>query len=110
MARGKERKKILAGQLLEEELDISLAELCRACGVPADWITELVNEGVLEPRGRRSTHWRFSGTSVQRVQVVLRLQRDLDVNLSGAALALDLMEEIHSLRARLRALEYAGRP
>ena len=36
---------------------------------------------------------------------VIRLQHDLRVNLAGAALALDLLDEIDQLRARLRALD-----
>jgi chaperone modulatory protein CbpM len=34
----------------------------------------------------------------------LRLQHDFDIDLAGAALALDLLDEIEALRARLRAL------
>jgi chaperone modulatory protein CbpM len=34
----------------------------------------------------------------------LRLQRDFDIGLAGAALALELMDEIESLRFRLRAM------
>jgi chaperone modulatory protein CbpM len=36
--------------------------------------------------------------------MALRLQRDLDIDLAGAALALELLDEIESLRARLRAM------
>jgi chaperone modulatory protein CbpM len=42
---------------------------------------------------------------VRRVEIALRLQRDLQVNLAGAALALDLLEETQRLRARLQSLE-----
>lgn len=99
---------VIAGSVLEEENDLSLSELCRACGMHAEWIVALVEEGVLEPRGRGMAHWRFAGASLRRVQMVRRLQDDLHVNLSGAALALDLLEEIRSLRARLMALERRG--
>jgi chaperone modulatory protein CbpM len=37
---------------------------------------------------------------VQRVQTAIRLQQDLGVNLAGAALALDLLEELQELRCR----------
>ncbi|MFZ2170689.1 MAG: chaperone modulator CbpM [Methylococcaceae bacterium] len=33
-----------------------------------------------------------------------RLQRDLGVNLAGIALALDLMEELESLRAQMKII------
>src|SRR3569832_1514392 len=63
----------LAGELMEE-MNLTLGELCRVCGVHAEWIAALVEEGVLEPRGRGMAHWRFTGGSVRRVQVVRRLR------------------------------------
>lgn len=86
---------------LDEAPLITLAELCRACTVHAEWVIELVEEGVITPAGRRREQWRFYGESLQRVLVVQRLQRDLGVNLAGAALALELMEELTRLRRRL---------
>jgi chaperone modulatory protein CbpM len=91
----------LTGDVLDEELELTLAELCRACRLSTDEVYELVQEGVVEPRGRTSAHWRFQGTSVRRVHRAVRLHNDLGVNWPGAALALDLLEEIETLRARL---------
>jgi chaperone modulatory protein CbpM len=34
----------------------------------------------------------------------MRLQRDLGINLAGIAVALDLLDEVETLRARLRRL------
>jgi chaperone modulatory protein CbpM len=52
----------------------------------------------MDLRGGERTHWRFSGRSLHRAQVARRLHEDLDVNLPGIALALDLLEEIERLR------------
>jgi chaperone modulatory protein CbpM len=57
-----------------------------------------VAEGVIEPHGEERARWRFTGRSVIRTQVAVRLCEDLDVNLPGVALALDLLEEIERLR------------
>ena len=94
----------LAICILEEQTQLTLADLCRACAVHAERIIELVDIGLLEPRGREPARWRFSGASLQRARRALRLQRDIGVDLAGAALALELLDEIESLRARLRAL------
>lgn len=91
---------LLSGELLEEDAELSLAELCQACRVPAEEIVELVGEGIIEPLGRGERHWRFHAVSVRRVHCARRLQRDLGVNLAGAALALDLLEELERLRHR----------
>jgi len=95
----------ISGILLDDEAELSLGDLSRACRVHADWIIELVDEGILEPTGEDTAHWHFSGTSLMRARTVLRLQHDLDVNLSGAALVLDLLDEVESLRARLRLFD-----
>ena len=90
--------------ILEEQTQLTLADLCRACAVHAEQIIELVDIGVLEPLGREPARWRFGGVSLHRARRALRLQRDIGIDLVGVALALELLDEIDSLRARLRAL------
>ncbi|MGD8631038.1 MAG: chaperone modulator CbpM [Gammaproteobacteria bacterium] len=95
-------KTLLSGDLLDEDVELTLGELCRTCQLPAERVYELVEEGIIEPLGREPAGWRFRWTSVRRVRCALRLEHDLGVNLAGAALALDLLEELNRLRARLR--------
>ncbi len=99
------REEILTGLLLDEESTLTLGELSCACTVHAEWIIELVDEGILEPTGDDIAHWRFSGPCLHRAHTTMRLQRDLEINLAGAALVLDLMDEIETLRSRLHVLE-----
>lgn len=93
--------------LILDEEEITFAELTRTCRVHAEWVVELVDEGVIEPRGVRegtqAPHWRFSATSIVRVEKARRLQRDLGVNLPGVALALELLDRIDALEQRLRS-------
>lgn len=104
MAKG-DLLKLLSGEIFEEEIELSLAELCRACQLPAERVVELVDEGVIEPVGRDPARWRFRGISVRRVRCVQRLERDLGVNVAGAALAIELLDELERLHARLHRLE-----
>jgi chaperone modulatory protein CbpM len=90
--------------ILEEQTQLTLADLCRACAVHDEQIIALVDAGVLEPQGREPVRWIFVGDSLHRARRALRLQRDLDIDLAGAALALELLDEIASLRTRLRAM------
>jgi chaperone modulatory protein CbpM len=87
--------------LLDETVEFSLADLCRICGVQEQLVVEIVEEGVVEPIGA-SGDWRFTGVAVTRIQRVIRLQEEFDVNLPGAALALELLEEIERLRRGIR--------
>ena len=94
----------LSALILEEQTALTLADLCRACAADSGLIIEMVDEGVLTPDGAVPTQWRFSGLHLQHAKVALRLQRDLGVNLQGAALAQQLLDELDALRARLRIL------
>ena len=96
----------LSGIVLEDLNELTLADLSHACAVQADCIVELVEEGLIAPIGREPHRWRFSGVQMRRATVALRLQRDLGINLAGAALALQLLEEVEALRTRLKTLGY----
>jgi chaperone modulatory protein CbpM len=99
----------LIGFILEEQTELSLQDLCRACEVQPELIIELVHEGVLAPANdamrAAPEQWHFSGVHLHRARVALRLQNDLGVNLAGAALALELLDELEQLRMRLYRLE-----
>jgi chaperone modulatory protein CbpM len=97
---------VLIGLNLDEEKTLSLAEMSRACAMHAEWVVSLVEEGVLEPSGRSPANWRFSGACLRRALSAARLQHDLGINLAGVALVLDLIEEMETLRKRLRTFEH----
>lgn len=86
-------------ELLDETLQFSLHEVCRVCGIHAEYVVDLVAEGVITPvPGAGPGAWRFDGVAVTRVQRALRLQQDLGINLPGVALALELLDEMDTLR------------
>ena len=97
--------RILNGDLLDDLTELSMGELCRACSSHAEWILELVDEGILEPVGRARHQWKFSVVSLQRARTATRLHQDLNINLAGIAVALDLLDEIETLRLRLQHFE-----
>lgn len=98
------RRLQLTGFILEEQTELTLGDLCRACAVESSAIMELVEEGLLNPAGEAPGQWRFTGLHLHRARIAARLQRDLGVNLAGAALALELLEEMAVLRARLHRI------
>lgn len=83
----------------------SLDELSNACDVEATWVVDLVEHGIIEPRGSSVSEWRFSSLSIVRLAKAKRLDRDLGINPAGIALVLDLLGEIDRLKARLNVLK-----
>ncbi|AUB79920.1 chaperone modulator CbpM [Candidatus Thiodictyon syntrophicum] len=97
----------IEGVVMDEGFVVTLAELTQLCGSSGRTLQLLVGEGVLRPRaGGAPGEWRFDGVAVQRARRALRLRHDLELNLSGTALALDLLDELEALRERIRALEH----
>ncbi len=97
---------ILTGDILEHHTGLSVADLGRLCEVEDRQIVELVEEGVLTVLDAGAARWRFGGAELRRARIAVRLQRDLGLNLPGAALALELLDEIEQLR---RAVQDAAR-
>jgi chaperone modulatory protein CbpM len=87
---------------LDESVEFSLDEVCAVCHVAEEYVFEIVAEGIVEPLGGERATWRFSGVALARVQRVIRLQQEFEVNLPGAALALELLEEVERLRRARR--------
>ena len=88
--------------IVEEEINLTLRELCYACCASEECVIAWVYEGVLEPVGEAPQNWHFSGQSLRRARLALSLTRDLEVNAPGVALALDLLDEIATLEAQLQ--------
>ena len=96
---------VLRGTIVGEETMLTVVELCRACQATELEIELWVVEGVLEPTaGATRAEWRFGAAALRRTQAAARLQRDLQVNAAGVALALDLLERIAALESRLHRI------
>ena len=92
----------LSGPIFDETTQVTIVELCQICGVDHDTVIELIEEGILEPTTGQQGERTFAYTCVRRTRTVMHLQRDLGLNLAGAALALDLLDRIDELRNQLR--------
>lgn len=101
----KRAHEILTGIIVDETTIYSLQEVSYTCGVSIEVIEEMIEHGLVEPKKITANKQVFDPHAVRRVKIALRLQRDLGVNLPGAALALDLLMELQELRTSLAILE-----
>ena len=91
---------IAIGVCLVDEHALPLDTLAAASGTDAEFIRQLVDEGLLRPVVEQPA-WRFGGEELARVRRIRRLQRDFEANLQSVAVMLDLIDEIDRLRAAL---------
>jgi len=92
-------------RLLGEGDWIQVETLCRLCDLTLEAMTELAELGIVSPRGFSPREWQFPATALPRLRIAGRLMRDLGLNASGAALAVELLETQERLERRLRELE-----
>ena len=97
--------RVVEGQMLDENAWLEISEFCTFLSVERHWVVELVEAGVLEPRGPVPEQWSFPASALLRARTSARLVHDLGVNLAGVALILDLIEERRRLEQRLDELE-----
>ncbi len=95
----------LEAHLLGEGDWIAATEICQLCHIELTAVAELVDLGLVSPRGSLPEAWQFPATELSRLRTAARLMRDLGVNVSGAALAVELLESQRELERRIRRLE-----
>lgn len=85
----------------EDWFYLSLREVTYSFGVTEETILEIIDEGIVSAQKDDNEEWQFDSEAVRCIRTVLRLNRDLGVNLAGAGLALELLREIEHLHALL---------
>jgi chaperone modulatory protein CbpM len=85
----------------EEWFVLSLSEVTLSFGISTETVIEIVDEGIVTVQKDKNNEWMFDNEAIRRIRTVLRLHRDLGVNLAGAGLALELLKEIDRLKGLL---------
>ena len=93
-------------EVVNEEMSFTLPEVCAHCGARVEFIVELVEYGVIAPlKGADTKSWAFGAWALARLKCALRLHRDLEINLPGLAVSLDLLDEVQRLRQQVDLLD-----
>lgn len=85
-------------------LELNIHEFCLSADLPTEYLFEIIEHGILEPRGQTPEDWLFDAAALAIAKRALRLRRDLELEWAGIALALQLMDELEQLRAENRQL------
>jgi chaperone modulatory protein CbpM len=96
---------VIEAHVLGESDWIGATEICQLCRLNLEAVLELAALGMVEPRETGAGQWQVPASALPRLRVVGRLMHDLGVNVSGAALAVELLEAQRDLESRIRHLE-----
>lgn len=84
----------------EEVFELSLKEITYSLSITPDLILEIVDEGIIHPGVNHDNEWVFDSEAYRRIHTAIRLHQDLGINFAGAALILELLDEIQQLRLK----------
>ena len=84
---------------------IAAVEFCHLCRLDLESVVELAELGLVSPRGYSPQEWQLPAAALPRLAMAGRLMRDLGINVSGAALAVELLEVQRDLERQIRRLE-----
>ncbi len=103
MKRSESDNTIVDVEILTTDKLYSMAELCRICQLNESGLREYVEYGII--MSETTGVYRFSQSQLDRLLRGTRLQRDLELNHAGVALALDLLDTIEELNRNLSRLQ-----
>jgi chaperone modulatory protein CbpM len=90
------------------EISLTLEELSVTIHSKAEFIFELVEFELITPKNSEKSapeNWRFDSDSLRRAKTAIRFYRELEINMPGIALALDLLEKIEQLECHVELLK-----
>ena len=89
---------IKEGLIVHENIIYTTRAICHTHKLNTDTINEMVSWGIAEPKGNNPDNWQFTQHDYERIERALRFRKELEINIPGAALTLNLLEEIQNLR------------
>ncbi|WP_426142985.1 chaperone modulator CbpM [Pseudomonas sp. DWP3-1-2] len=85
-------------------VELDMKQFCQVANMPAAYVIEIVEHGILEPQGRKPDEWVFDDQALFVARRAVKLRRELELEWEGVALALNLLDELEHVRAENRML------
>ena len=82
--------------IIDENNSLSLDEICRAIHADHDLMIQLIDYQIIQPKGSKN-NWAFDHLCLKRARLARNFYYDLEVNLAGIGLLIDMMEKIEAL-------------
>ena len=83
---------------------LTLTDLANMAGLHPELVETFVDYGLIEPSPGTVSGPLFPADTVKRLRCIMRLRRDLGVNLAGVAVILEMRERIENLQRELELL------
>lgn len=92
---------VFVGVLMDDSW-LTLEQVAAACVVEPEWLLGHIEAGLFPDAESIAGVWRFTAEARLRARRMRQVERDFEAVPELAALVADMLEEVDSLRARLR--------
>ena len=86
--------------MLNDNVFYTTKAVCNSYKLNQSTVGEMVSWGIAKPSGNKPEKWLFSHKDFERIGRASRFNKELEINIPGAALALQLLEDIQNLRSK----------
>ncbi|CQD39879.1 chaperone modulator CbpM [Yersinia mollaretii] len=84
--------------MAEIEITYTVTELCQSTGMMQEELLEVVGLGLIVPLESTDSVWVFDVDALSSLKRAQRLQNELDLDWSGVAMTLTLLERVEQLK------------
>lgn len=100
-----EKQTIITAVLVDEQMTVSLVEVCKQYHISEQMLLEMIDHGLVQQTSMHHQTIHIDTLTLARIQSACRLHDDLGVNIPGAVLALELLDELEQIRDELQILK-----
>jgi chaperone modulatory protein CbpM len=98
---------ILTSFVVNDDVTFTLTEIRQRFSIDDKIIDDMLEHGLIEAQTVSAPNeMRLDQQALQRIQRALHLYHDLGVNIAGAALVLDVLDELATVRCELSILRH----
>ena len=90
-------------EIIDSSTHYSFNELCKVSKLDEQWVLELIEFEIIQTDADSN---RYSGTQLNTLLKANRLKHDLELNMAGIALVLELLEEREAQKNEIKALRF----
>lgn len=90
--------------VIQETTTFTVTEICQRCNLPYAFLKQMVEHGMFESQLDLEENFALDLVQVNRIESAFHLHNDLEINMPGIALVLELRDEIDHLQKELALL------
>ena len=94
----------VVGVIVDETTTFSIREVCAKCNISQGLLVQMVEHGLFEFNSLPKDDEQIDLKTLKRIESAFHLYHDLEINMPGISLILELKDELEQLRKQLSLL------